>query len=340
LGNLVILAAYEVVNNELRMGKMKALGPLLTLICGILILVGLFMPWFAYSVPFSMFGESGNFDMSVSGWNFISHSGDAYNDLGSLLAMGFGSGSEWLVFIGGILITISALAAFLILLRSNGNKHVGVLFGAVALAGAVLAVVGTLKYIISDMDVLSSYSMGSELLGKGVYVSTAFAFAGALCAFIMFSQARSWGDLQLSNVMTSTSAPSGTVRDYYEGKAVSSAGVNTPVAAEPMAVPISPISITAQLPPLPPVIDDTAAQGCFARAGELEKAGERDKAIEEYTRAIRLNSRYTASYFQRGILLMGMGFKPAAVADFRRVMDIADNPELAAIAKEQMAKLG
>jgi hypothetical protein len=35
-----------------------------------------------------------------------------------------------------------------------------------------------------------------------------------------------------------------------------------------------------------------------------------------------------------------MNFKPAAVADFRRVIEIADNPELTDIAKANIAKLG
>jgi tetratricopeptide (TPR) repeat protein len=94
----------------------------------------------------------------------------------------------------------------------------------------------------------------------------------------------------------------------------------------------------APLPPLPPVVDDAAAQKCFVQAGEFESTGERDKAIEQYTNAIRLNAKHTMAYFKRGVLLMGMGFKPAAVADFRRVIEIADNPELTDVAKANIAK--
>ena len=37
---------------------------------------------------------------------------------------------------------------------------------------------------------------------------------------------------------------------------------------------------------------------------------------------------------------MEMGFKPDAVADFRRVIDIADNLELTDVAKANIVKLG
>jgi hypothetical protein len=88
------------------------------------------------------------------------------------------------------------------------------------------------------------------------------------------------------------------------------------------------------------IIESKAVRECFVRAGELEKAGEREKAIEQYTETISLDSRHTVAYFKRGTLLMDSGSKEAAVADFRRVIEIADYPELTELAAANIAKLG
>jgi hypothetical protein len=141
---------------------------------------------------------------------------------------------------------------------------------------------------------------------------------------------------------SAASAPSlvGSTREYYEKKAAASAQPSAPEERKPIRTAAPRVSATAPLPPLSPTIDNTAAQDCFVLAGEMEAKGEKEKAIEHYTRAIRLNSRHTVAYFKRGMLLMELNFRPAAVADFRRVVEFADNPELTDIAKGHIASLG
>jgi len=317
---------------------------------------------------------------SLKGWDFIryqnygsssegsygsssegSYGSSSEGSYGSSSGGPYGSSSEWLVLIGSILMIASAMIAFLKYLMGNESKLAAVLLSAAAFIGALLAIIGTLIYI-SDMNTLKKmYSMfGGELTGinltsTGVIVSTVFAFLGIICVVIMFLQARTrFSVIKQSNTIERSSdigsppftAP-GSVRSYYEKKAVDFAKGTAPVedkttmAAIPPMPKMPPISAaTVPLPPLPPVIDDASAQECFVRAGELETAGERDKAVEQYTKAIRLNAKHTTAYFKRGMLLMEMGFKPAAVADFRRVIDIADNPELTDIAKANIVKLG
>lgn len=92
-------------------------------------------------------------------------------------------------------------------------------------------------------------------------------------------------------------------------------------------------------PPAREYFERKAVRECFVRAGELEKAGEREKAIEQYTKTISIDSRHTVAYFKRGTLLMDSGAKADAIADFRRVIEIADNPELAELAEANLAKL-
>ncbi len=142
-----------------------------------------------------------------------------------------------------------------------------------------------------------------------------------------------------------SSAPTAlhSIREYYEREAAETVQSNASGEVNPTLHAVPGKSATAPLPPLPPLspdIDDSAAQDCFVLAGELEAKGEKEKAIEQYTKAIHLNSRHTAAYFRRGMLLMEVDIKPASLADFERVVEFADNPELTDIAKANVAKLG
>lgn len=97
--------------------------------------------------------------------------------------------------------------------------------------------------------------------------------------------------------------------------------------------------IQVALPSVRESLERKVVRERFVRAGELEAAGEREKAIEQYTETISLDSRHTVAYFKRGMLLMNSGSKEEAVADFRRVIEIADYPELTELAKANIAKL-
>ena len=335
---------------------MRVAGHFLTVICGVLVLIGLFLPWISVSYPDSSGMYDSSYSPNITGWDFIRHSADGNSSEGS-----YGSSSEWLVLIGSILVIASAIGVFFVYTLKNQSKLAAVLLSIAAFIGALLAIIGTLIYI-SDMSTLKKMlsMFGGELTGinltsTGVIVSTVFAFLGIICVVIMFLQTRvRFSVIEQSDTIERSSdigsppftAP-GSVRKYYEKKAAAFEKESTPVddkttvaATPPMPKMPSISAATVPLPPLPPVIDDAAAQECFVRAGELETAGERDKAIEQYTKAIRFNAKHTTAYFKRGMLLMEMGFKPAAVADFRRVIDIADNPELTDIAKTNIVKLG
>ena len=85
--------------------------------------------------------------------------------------------------------------------------------------------------------------------------------------------------------------------------------------------------------------ESKASKDCLNRASAMEASGDRDEAIEEYTKAIKLDSKNTQAYFKRGLLLKEMGMKPAAISDFRRVIDISDSPELSEKAKGHIAEM-
>ena len=163
------------------------------------------------------------------------------------------------------------------------------------------------------------------------------SFVAAIIAFILavviivLSRVRT--PVAVRESSTGIAAPpastSGSVKEYYEKKAASPIRASAPaeLSTTTAAGSISPVSLPP-LPPLLPTVDAEKAQECFGRACDFEVAGKHEKAIEEYTKAIRLDARHSMAYFKRGLLLKTMSVKPAAISDFRRVVDISDSPEL------------
>ena len=63
-------------------------------------------------------------------------------------------------------------------------------------------------------------------------------------------------------------------------------------------------------------------------------------AVDEYTAAIGLDSAHAASYLGRGQLLMMQGKRDEAIADFHKVVELADNPEMVKTAQARLDQLG
>jgi|GEM_PF-7044810 len=329
---------------------MRTAGPLIILISGILVLVGLFLPWISYdfSAVSDMYGgTSYGGSPSISGWDFIRY--HSYLSESSESGSGLSNYSEWLVLIGAILIIGSGMVIFSKCFSEDQMQLSTPFFVMIAFIGVLLAVIGTMTYI-SDMSKVNAMwaMMGAgssgfsvNAISTGVILSAVFAFLGIIGVIMTYWKTRLRFALtkpEAPDIGTASMPPSGSVMEYNEKKTGDFG--KEPAFMQPTPAPaVPPISTTVPLPSLPPTLDDAGAQKCFLKAGEYETAGDRNKAVEQYTKAIQLNARHTMSYFKRGVLLMEMGFKPAAVADFRRVIDIADNPELTDTAKTHIAKL-
>lgn len=202
-----------------------------------------------------------------------------------------------------------------------------------------------LLLLVPIVDVIISFTVYlklAESFGRGTLFGLGLIFLPFIFLPIMAFSKNIQYEYSIPARPSSPATPGSTssTREYYEKKVSTPAQPSAPVQTRPIPAAAQKISVTTPLPPLQPKIDDAAAQECFILAGEMEAKGEKDKAIEHYTKAIRLNSAHTVAYFKRGMLLLEMNFKPAAVADFRRVVEFADNPELAEIAKEHLVSLG
>jgi hypothetical protein len=131
---------------------MRIAGPVITLACGIAVLVGVFLPWLSVS----MWGIT----VSLSGWDAIQ--------------VGISDAPEpFVVLIGGILMIACALPAFIVSLATKGAKGVVRALGIVASIAALIAIGGGLWAIIPAI------SDGiAELIGYGLYICIAAAVLG------------------------------------------------------------------------------------------------------------------------------------------------------------------
>jgi len=130
---------------------MRIAGSIVTAICGIVVLVSIFLHWI----------DAGYWGTATA-WNCIDASASDWWYLFGVLG-------------GGILMTVCAIPAFIVSLASKGGRAAVVTLSIFALIGA-LAAIGGSAYFLIDAAMDDSFSMVSY----GAYI----ALAGAIVGFI------------------------------------------------------------------------------------------------------------------------------------------------------------
>jgi len=149
---------------------MRIAGSIITLICGIVVIVGIFLAWYEYCEGAWGWEQC----VTVSGWNF----GDWGDWAGT-----------WVVLGGGVLMTVCALPAFIVSLASKGGRAAIVTLGIFAMLGALVAIGGCIWYIVEALDSINWYG-GS--IAYGLYITAAAAVLGFIFAILTaaFSKGR------------------------------------------------------------------------------------------------------------------------------------------------------
>jgi len=141
----------------------KGVGVVALLICGIMVVIGVFLPWF------------GSDFISVSGWLGISLSvGDALN--------------AFLVFIGGILILMFALPAFILSLIAESNRKAIITLVKITIAGALCSLGGSIWLIVDAVR-----AGDFKEISYGFWISTVAAVIGLVASIVTVARSKSKG---------------------------------------------------------------------------------------------------------------------------------------------------
>lgn len=138
---------------------MRIVGSLCVLLCGVAVVVGVFLPWW---------DELG---VTVSGWDGIEASiPDALE--------------PFLALVGGAVMVICALLAFIVSLATRGGKAALLTLSLLATLATSVAIGGTAWFIVeAATDPLVEIS----IVGSGFYISIGMAVLGLIFAIIMLA---------------------------------------------------------------------------------------------------------------------------------------------------------
>jgi tetratricopeptide (TPR) repeat protein len=284
------------------------MGGILTLVCGVLVLVGVFTPWL--KIPEEA--------LILNGWQVANYEQATAPFIEPYLVLG-----------GGIAMTVCVLLAFLLALGGDVSESISTILGILSKIAAVLVAIGATWFIvisitgkISDHIPYEQYS-----LGYGGYISIFAAVIG-----LIFGRMPSFAlhGATISDTVVGTAGPSRTTtysqRELLERQARGIAD-DVPGSSARAFEPRGGGSATG----FAGVVKDH-----MSRASELEAIGEYEKAIGEYGRAIALDKAYAMAYFNRGALLIQQGRKADAIIDFEKVIEIGGNPELERMAQARI----
>jgi len=152
------------------------------------------------------------------------------------------------------------------------------------------------------------------------------------------------GGVNIGTVLREEKIPGALGRDLKTSRRVATFSakeyIESRESAPAKAAPGTTVGFREEAPEKGPVSDaPRASREHFERASQLEALGQYDKALAEYIQAIANDSRYTLAYFNRGSLLMMQGKKADATVDFKKVIELADNPDLSRMAESRISQM-
>ena len=145
---------------------MRIAGSIITAICGIVVIVSIFLSWM----------DVGG---SISAWDGIKESISVDGAL-----------DVFLVFLGGIVMTICAITAFIVSLASKGGRAAIVTMGIFAIVGALMAIGGSAWFLIDFVadSGWAQYGMSAwDYLGYAVWIALAAGVVGFIFAILTAS---------------------------------------------------------------------------------------------------------------------------------------------------------
>lgn len=147
---------------------MRLVAAIIALICGIAVLVGIFLPWMHYEVG-GLVGVGTSH--SLSGWGLI-HNSELVSSLGAFGNSNLnGNTHALIVFIASIIMLLCAFTALILFISPKGGRVVGSAFGILVSLTALVAIGGLVWFFI---DICNTD------VGYGAYICSGGAVLGLI----------------------------------------------------------------------------------------------------------------------------------------------------------------
>ncbi len=288
-----------------------------TLFSGILVTIAVFLKWLGVGEDMAMYPG-----LTATGWGVI------------------GGAVEWVnitapifVLTGGILMVLCSIAALILPSITTMSRGALTVFGIIARITALLALLGAFWYIVDVISIPGVETHSFGIIGYGVFIALVTAAVGLAL-----------GGVNIGTVLREEKIPGALGRDLKTSRRVATFSakeyIESRESAPAKAAPGTTVGFREEAPEKGPVSDaPRASREHFERASQLEALGQYDKALAEYSQAIANDSRYTLAYFNRGSLLMMQGKKADATVDFKKVIELADNPDLSRMAESRISQM-
>ncbi len=272
----------------------------ISLICGIVVVVSLFMSWFSATL-FSGYGMTVTY--SANGWDVIGGEVPFIGPVGPVFTL-----------TGGILMILFALTAFALPRVSTEYNEIFDLLVKAARAAPLFVVFGVFFFTIDARSSGCGGLLPMDWIGFAPWMALPFALFG-----IGFGVTRH--------------APVTTDSRRFENTGNSSAAVRS------MRREMLERQLEDKRQPERPAGDAGMAKDHFNRASDYESRGQDDQAIAAYTEAIEADPRYALAYYYRGSLYGLQERSAEALNDFQKVIEISDDSDLISMAKKRIEKL-
>lgn len=270
-----------------------------SLVCGILVIVALCLPWWDLKI-FTSLGGQRAIVSEISGWEA----------LGETELWWIGNTGPIITLVGGIVLIGCALAALIVIRFKSEAKNVFAVLRILPRIAGFLVVMGAVWYMIDARNADVSGCGGIlpfDGTGFGTWLAIAAGLGGLFVGVSVPSVAQMWRrEYGVSIAKGSPVAPGIRGYSFHEDRLAG------------------------------PARSYGSAKEHFNRASDSQSAGKDSQAVVEYDTAIKIDPNYTLAYFNRGTLLLSQGNKKDAIADFEKVIELSDDPDLAKMARHRI----
>ncbi len=276
---------------------------IISLISGIVVVMSLFVSWFSATL---YIGYGMKITYSANGWDVMGNEVPWVGPVGPVFTM-----------IGGILMILCAVAAFILQRASLDSEEAFDLLGMAARIAPVFTLFGVMFFMFDARDTGCGSFLPVDWIGVGPWLAIPFAIFGV---FVGITKPR-----QTMTAPQRAEIPGIIGRGGTPGRSTKRERLERRGEENKSSQHIAG--------------DLGLAKDHFNRAGDYESRGQDEQAITAYTDAIKADPNYVLPYFYRGSLYSIKDKKAEALEDFEKVIELSGDSDLVSMAQKRIQKL-